>query len=61
MQIAKGQKAGSLTLCFKGYLVHLHNLKNLVLTIIFEEAISLPFAKDIAKDIAGVMQKLDDQ
>ena len=35
-KIAKGQKANSLTLSFQGNVVHLHNLKNLVLTIVFE-------------------------
>lgn len=41
--------------------MHLHNMKNLVLTLVFEEGVSLPFARDIAKDIATVMTKLDDQ
>lgn len=42
-------------------MVHLHNMKNLVLTIVYEEGISLPFVRDIAKDIASVMTKLDEQ
>lgn len=36
-------------------------MKNLVLTIVFEEGISFAFAKEIAKDIAAVMFRLDEQ
>lgn len=37
------------------------NMKNLILTLLFSDDISLPFAKEIARDIASVMQRLDDQ
>lgn len=35
-------------------------MKNLVLTLIFSEGVSLPLVRDITKDIASLMGKLDD-